>query len=207
MKNWMIQSRNVSGCVFPAYPETLLFSPAVSPTHYNASTKMDTRPDIEITQHMVQDKSLTPGITQNFKKHEGHQGHSAAAVHFSLHDRWGCLAAPFETNIYMKWYVHKCLVMQTVFKLKYGWDHKYKHHFFIWKPRLKPQLNRITQKDGCIQIHMHNAVHPTQGGFLYLALRMLEYIKHGCVLGHWLPLINRGQAWIRPGPGPTWICK
>ena len=62
----------------------IVFSDCLSPT------KMDTGPYIEITQHKVQDKSKTPGITLT---HEGHQGHPAAALKFSLNDKWSCLEA------------------------------------------------------------------------------------------------------------------
>lgn len=54
-----------------------------SPHALNASTKMDTGLDIEITRHAVQDKSLTPGITLDYMKHEEHQGHPAAALNLS----------------------------------------------------------------------------------------------------------------------------
>lgn len=69
--------------------------------HSDATTKMDTEPDITITQHAVQDKPLTPGITPDYMKQQGHQGHPAAALSSgSLSDGWsGCTHAYVHEGI------------------------------------------------------------------------------------------------------------
>lgn len=80
---------------------------------------MDTEPDITITQHAVQDKPLTPGITPDYMKQQGHQGHPAAALSSgSLSDGWsGCTHAYVHEGICVHgpWIASKLQTQNTVF--------------------------------------------------------------------------------------------
>lgn len=63
-----------------------------------------TRRDIEITWLMVQDKSLTPGITLDYEARSAPRSCCSNSA-FLTHDKWRCLGAFEGIYKYVKWYV------------------------------------------------------------------------------------------------------
>lgn len=122
----------------------------------------------------------------------------------------GAVWGPSEIYIREVICVHKLLVINTVFKLQYGLgpscELQIPFFFFIlthsWSHTLTVlHKQKAASKPACIMLRIQHIC------CLYLAVYLLKYIKRGCVLGHWLALVNRGRAWIWPGAGPRWICK